>query len=226
LPFGPNRLLLTNAPVLVQRLVERWQLGAIFTLTSGAPITIQTGINSPYGLTNNLADLIGPLPKNSGKVTKLPNGVVTYFDGLQQVADPGKASVTTAQGLQGANTNFAIADAQGRILLANPTPGQAGNLGQNWFEGPGFVGLNANLSKRIRISETKEFEIRVDAINVLNRPNFAGSNNFGTNSANLSINSTQFGRLALPGSVPPNGVGVQGANAGNRQFVFNGRVNF
>src|SRR5262249_6044117 len=38
LPFGPNRRLLGNAPGFLSRLVERWQFGAIFSLSSGAPL--------------------------------------------------------------------------------------------------------------------------------------------------------------------------------------------
>jgi hypothetical protein len=78
-------------------------------------------------------------------------------------------------------------------------------LGEAWFEGPGRIALDANLVKRVRIDETKEVEIRLDAINVLNHPNF------GNPTAN--INSIQFGRIGLP-------------TGGNRQFVFNARLNF
>src|SRR5207245_8342824 len=42
LPFGPGRPLLSNAPRFVQRLAERWQLGGIFSWTSGAPLNITT----------------------------------------------------------------------------------------------------------------------------------------------------------------------------------------
>jgi hypothetical protein len=151
--------------------------------------------------------MVNALPKSFGKVTKtnLAPGVITYFDGLKQVTDPGRASITTQQSLQNFNSNFAIADAQDRLLLVNPLPGAVGNLGEAWFEGPGRISLDANLVKRVRIDERKEVEIRLDAINVLNHPNFGNPT--------AGINSTQFGRIALP-------------TAWNRQFVFNARVNF
>ena len=44
LPFGPNRAFLTNAPGVVQRFVERWQLGAILSRISGAPLSITAPI--------------------------------------------------------------------------------------------------------------------------------------------------------------------------------------
>ena len=40
LPFGPGRKFLGNASGFVSRLVERWQLGGIFSWSSGAPVTI------------------------------------------------------------------------------------------------------------------------------------------------------------------------------------------
>ena len=51
----------------------------------------------------------------------------------------------------------------------NPAPGTIGRLGLKWIEGPPVLGLDVNLIKRVRIGETKEFEIRMDAVNVLNK---------------------------------------------------------
>src|SRR5947207_11156484 len=160
LPFGPNRPLLANAPSIVQRLVERWQLGGVFSVNSGAPLQL-TGGFSPYGqgggFNLNFPDMVVALPKDTGKVTRTSApGVVTYFEGWTQVPDPGRANVTNLQSLQGADSNLAIADAQGRIVLANPTPGKLGNMGQNYLEGPGAMNLDENLVKRVRVAEGKE----------------------------------------------------------------------
>ena len=206
LPFGPNRRLLSSAPGFVQRIVERWQFGAIFSLSSGQPFSI-TANGSPYlSAGANYPNMLAEIPKSTGKVTATSTpGVITYFDGWKQVSDPGKLSLTTLQGLRGNNNNIAIQDASGKLILMNPALGAIGNMGLLWFEGPGSIGLDADIIKRVRITETKEFELRVDAINVLNHPNF------GT--PTTSINSTSFGRLALP-------------TTGNRQFTFNLRLNF
>jgi hypothetical protein len=114
------------------------------------------------------------------------------------------AGVTPAQSAQGSFTNLMIVDTQGNVLLTNPEPGTVGNLGQNWIEGPGSIGLDMNLVKRVRIDESKEFEFRLDSINILNHPNFGNPN--------TSINSTNFGRITTA--------------TGNRQFVLNLRLNF
>jgi len=67
-------------------------------------------------------------------------------------------------------------------------------------------GLNfdMSLSKRIRISETKNFEFRMDAISILNHPNWGAPN--------TTINNPNFGRIT-------------GAT-GNRSFTGNLRLNF
>ena len=215
LPFGPGQALLSGAPGFIQRLVERWQFGGIFSLTSGRPLNITAPIATVWQTATNMTpDIVGNFPKSSGKVTKLPNGV-TYFPGIQQVTDPSIAGVTSLNGLSGQFGNKAIADSEGRILLVNPRPGEVGSMGLMWIEGPWYLGLDMNLIKRVRITETKEFEFRVDTVNVLNHPNFGfntgreGQNPFfiGT-----SISSPDFGRFT----------DAQGA----RRFTFGARLNF
>jgi hypothetical protein len=206
LPFGPGQKLLGNAPSWVSRLVERWQLGAIFSLASGSPLTITAPLSTFTQGTNNTPVLVGDFPKSIGKVTKVNNGVV-YFDGFGQRDDPAITGVTALQGLQGQFSNKAITDSQGRIILVNPQPGELGNLGLKWIEGPGNIGFDMNLTKKVRLSESKEFELRLDAVNLLNHPNFGAPT-----AANLSINSTSFGRIT--------------SATGARSFVINSRLNF
>ena len=119
-------------------------------------------------------------------MTKVANGV-TYFPDLTQVTDPDRLNVTALQSTQGSFSGTAIADAQGNSLLVNAPPGRPGNMGLNWIEGPANIGLDMNLIKRIRIRETQEFEFRLDALNVLNHPNFGNPV--------LNINSNTFGRI-------------------------------
>jgi hypothetical protein len=45
-----------------------------------------------------------------------------------------------------------------------------GSLGQRWIEGPRKIGLDLNLLKRVRLTENKTLEVRVDAVNALNHP--------------------------------------------------------
>ena len=93
-----------------------------------------------------------------------------------QILDPARANVSTLNALQGSFSNRAITDAQGNPLLVNPAPGKVGTLGLRWVEGPSLVNFDMNLIKRVRITETREFEFRMDALNVLNSPQFANPN--------------------------------------------------
>jgi hypothetical protein len=214
LPFGRNRRFLKNNSGWVGRLVEQWQLGAVFSWSSGAPLDLAAPISTVTQVNSNLPVILGDFPKSSGKVTPVAVGA-TYFPDLKQIADPTKASVTTLQGLDGQFSNRAITDANGKILLANPSPGKIGTLGGRWIEGPGHVGLDMNLMKRIRIGETRQFEVRVDARNFLNTPYWANPD--------TNINSPNFGRMLASGSTGSNNADI---NSGARSFTISTRLNF
>jgi hypothetical protein len=64
-----------------------------------------------------------------------------------------------------------------------------GNLGRNTFRGPWFNGLNSSLSKSFRLTEHNRLQIRGEAINFLNHPNF--------DAIDTNLNHTTFGRAQL-----------------------------
>src|SRR5438309_2310920 len=92
--------------------------------------------------------------------------------------------------------------------------GTIGTLGLNPIVGPSYSELDVNLIKRVRIAETKEFQIRVDAINVLNHPNFSDPT-----TGNLNINSTGFGSITSTR-------GTLTSATGSRMFLTSLRLNF
>jgi hypothetical protein len=202
LPFGTGRLLLSNSPGWVQQIAANWQLGAIVNYNTGTPMDLTTGIGT-ISTVGAMPNIVGPLPKSTGKVTKVSNGVV-YFDGYTQVQDPGIANITTLNGLRTGYNSRAIMAPNGQIVLVNPQPGDIGTLGRAWIKGPGSLRFDANIIKRFRIHEDKEFEFRIDAINVLNTPVFANPN--------TSINSNSWGLIT--------------SASGERSFVLSTRINF
>jgi hypothetical protein len=104
----------------------------------------------------------------------------------------------------------AVQDPSGKIILTNPQPGTVGTLGQGIIRGPKSLNFDMNLVKRFKVSETKTFEFRIDAVNVLNHANFADPT--------VSIDSTNFGRItALRTELVGNGM---------RSFITNLRFNF
>ena len=222
LPFGTGHYLLGKAPGWLQNFVSKWQLGGIMNFSTGVPLTIQaTGVNT---ITNVAArpTQVGTIPSDMGKITKLANGV-NYFSGFTQVPDPSFAGVspacngstTACNGLFSAYSNQAIQGPNGQIILVNPQPGQIGTYGLATLRGPSRFDLDMNLIKRFRITETKQFEFRVDAVNVLNHPNF------GSPTLNMNGAAGTFGRISSLAS----GLNT-GGNGGMRSFVLNTRINF
>jgi len=203
LPFGPGRRFGNSSRGWKARLIERWQVAGIFNLFSGSPLGLTTGVASFNAFGGNTPVPVAALPKSTGKVMRTPNGVV-YFDGLNQVADPHIPRLTTLQAIQGRSTLRAITDSSGNLLLVNPAPGEIGALAPRFLEGPGSFRLDLNLIKRIRLTEFKNIELRLDAVNATNSPQFSNPNG--------DINSLNFGRITGAG--------------GNRVVVIGSRLNF
>jgi hypothetical protein len=205
LPFGADHYLLAGAPGWVQEIVSKWQWGGILNYNTGGPLSITSSTQAISNVAV-LPNIVGSFPKSTGSVTKVSNGVV-YFNNYTQVADPYVNNLTTAQALNTAFSNKAVADSNGNTVLVNAQPGQVGSLGLTTIKGPGIFNLDMNMIKRFPIHENVNFEFRLDLINVLNHPNFA--------SPVTNIDSTGaagFGRIT--------------SASGVRQFILNTRVNF
>jgi hypothetical protein len=205
LPFGPNRPLLAAAPGWVHRLVEGWNVSGIFSWNTGQPLGITTTRRTLDSRGNiNTPDLIGVLPDGLGR-TRQGDGFVEFFEGLSVRRAPapnfgGNAAVA------GRFSNNVVADRAGNVVLQDPQPGTAGNLGLalSGVEGPARLGFDMALQKRTRLTEGTTFTIRADAVNMLNRPLW--------DNPNTDINSANFGRIT--GAV------------GSRTITINARVDF
>jgi hypothetical protein len=203
LPFGTGHFLLGNAPGWIQQVVGKWQLGGIMNLTSGAPISFTSDVQT-ISTDGAKPNIVGNLPKDMGKLQKVANGVI-YYEGWTQIDDPGISRITALNGLRDGYENKAIVSPSGEIVLVNPQPGELGTLGYTTHRGPGDVRFDLNIVKRFQIMETRSFEFRLDAINVLNKPNW------GNPSTDINSNNN-FGRITTA--------------TGARRFVVNARVNF
>ena len=206
LPLGPGGRFLNGRNGVLSRLVERWQIGAIYNVFSGSPLTITSSRSSFNQFTDTTPMLVGAFSPGAGGVAVGPDGV-RYFANLTQIADPSIARLTTAQGLQARSTLRAIADASGNPLLVNPTPGLLGSLAPAYIEGPSTFRLDLNVLKRVKIRENIDFQFTANFIDALNTPQW---NN--PTAANLDINSINFGRITGAG--------------GARIIVLEARVNF
>jgi len=105
------------------------------------------------------------------------------------------AAVCTIQALYARNPD----GTPGEVLLKYAGEGKKGNLGQTTIMGLGQWNLDVNASKTFRVSESKSFQIRLDATNVLNHPvPGAPSLNAG---GPLGAITTKTGQRALQGQL-------------------------
>ena len=205
LPFGPNHMLLGNSPSWVSRIVEGWQVSGIFSWNSGDPLEfISTRRTLASRANSNTADLVGSLPKDAGNV-RVQNGFVEYFENLRTQRGP-LPNFGGDAALPGRFSNQVVVDSAGNIILQNPQPGTTGNTALNLagIQGPGSLGLDLSLSKSVKIGEGRNFTVRADAINALNKPQWGNPN--------TDINSASFGRITTA--------------TGARTFTINARVDF
>ncbi len=202
LPFGPGRKWLNGGHGFIKRLVEKWEIGAIFSKFAGSPLNLSDSFGTVFNTVSVTPMAYGAIPKSFGEVAKSGNNVV-YFQGWTQVPDPIRQNLPA--NLQSSATQLAIADASGKIIIGNPVLGSNGGVQVNLLRGPGTFSLNADIIKRVTIREGGlGLEFRADFINPTNTPQWG--------SPNTNIDSTTFGQIT--------------SASGNRLIVLGARINF
>src|SRR5262252_6558128 len=214
LPIGPNKLVMGNSSGWVARMVERWQLGLIYNLSSGYPTSI-TADSLLYG--NGLPDVRHPVDFNKLKGVRwgIRSGNFLqgrYFDNgdtFVGVDDPvcgtKLSSITTTCTLNalamvvpaGTPDSFLLNDGTGRtaqVVLQHPDFRKKGNLGNGTVISLGTWRFDANLGKTFQISESKSLQVRFDAQNVLNHPQ-PGNPTLNINAQDGAGNPTPFGQI-------------------------------
>jgi len=135
------------------------------------------------------------------------NGILTLQSGL-----PFTVLAGVDRSLAGVNLDHA--DVNGSVAVYNdkshvektakyfntsafslPALGTFGTSGRNILRAPGYANFDAGLFKNITLHEDKRLELRWEAFNSLNHPNFLAPNNSFTSSAFGRITSTSRGRV-------------------------------
>ncbi|MGO9262299.1 MAG: carboxypeptidase regulatory-like domain-containing protein [Bryobacteraceae bacterium] len=75
-------------------------------------------------------------------------------------------------------------------LFAPETLGQLGNAARRLFHGPGIDNFDMQITKTLPVTESKSFEIRVEAFNVFNHAQF-----YGPSAVDGEINDPNFGSV-------------------------------
>lgn len=76
--------------------------------------------------------------------------------------------------------------------FAVPARGTWGNVGRNTLRGPGLLQVDLALQRRFRLGADRNFELRLEAFNALNRQNLANPN------TSISSGVASFGRITGP----------------------------
>src|SRR5262249_1138030 len=120
--------------------------------------------------------------------TPAANGSYWAPGSFNVIKDP--QCLAIAASLQSSCSLNAIADAKtGQILLQNALPGAVPTMGLGSIIGPGRWRFDANLSKSIKLTESKALQFRLDAADVLNHPepNAPSLNITGNTAANFGV---------------------------------------
>jgi hypothetical protein len=143
LPFGRKKAIGNSWPGWLDRIVGGWQLGAMYALHSGFPLTAKVS-GDPSGTTSrSVRPNVNGTPNDPHQI-----GPGTFW------LDNG----TTASGVK---------------LYTAPTAYTFGNAGVGIVRGAGMTRVDGSLNKNFRVTEKKYFQLRLSAFNVTNTPIFS-----------------------------------------------------
>lgn len=148
LPFGRGKPIGSNMPSVINYIISGWQVAGTLRITSGRPFTVFAGLNTLSQTSGSYANC-NNCPRNMGNVHQAD------YDA------PGS-------GLR----NWWWT-AEERARFTQPAPGETGNTGRNYFVGPMYREADISLTRKFRFTERVNFDLRIDAKNVTNTPNFA-----------------------------------------------------
>jgi hypothetical protein len=214
LPIGPNKLLLANSSGWVARAVERWQTSFIFNGATGSPADAVASVNHLYGNSNyNVVSPQWKIPKGAMRWDGPNNNSGTFYDNtFINTLDPQCSTATVVGTTDTMGTNLSLSctlnalalrnsdGTAGELMLAYPMPGTKGNLGPRTLSYFGQWSLDASASKTLRISESKSFQIRIDALNVLNHP-IPGTPNYTVGGTNFGAVTTKSDQRTFQGQL-------------------------
>jgi outer membrane receptor protein involved in Fe transport len=143
LPFGRNKLLLSNANAVVNQIVGGWQISPVVNYSSGLPFTLSYSSCNASVPGSAPCRVNGQPSRFHNHITGFPGNNLSYYD--KQTL----GSVFTAPGLD-----------------------QIGTIGRNSVYGPHFFNTDIAVQKNFPIRESLYFQFRMDAFNVFNHINF------------------------------------------------------
>lgn len=167
LPFGTGKPFGSGLPSALRYVISGWQVAGGVRWTSGRPFTVYDGLFTVSNTVGSFANC-STCTRDMGKVIQ---------------ADPSGAGLLR---------NWFFTQEQ-RLMFTQSKPGENGNLPRNFFIGPKFFETDISFSKKFKINERFNFDLRVDARNLTNTPNFNAPSTVLPADGNLS--GSLFGRI-------------------------------
>jgi hypothetical protein len=178
LPFGKGKRFL-NHGALADEVIGGWKVAAIFQVQSGTPIALP----QLFRIGNPFTPGGTPSPINQHNVTcaTQTRTLAHWFNPCAFAQAPTAVLVPDPV----VNDNTILASQAGTLPYGQP--------GRLTVAGPGFNRLDLSLFKSFRIPlRESSFQLRADAINVMNTPSFGDPNNGITGGNAGQITSTRF----------------------------------
>ena len=188
-----------------------WQLSGFYQGYSGHPLEIYNGrtrargdakdangVPENLGGDYNLDGVANDRPNFAGNMASVYSGF-SPADGIfsnNARIGCGYAGMQSTNATAICKSSFGVTGSSAIFVNPSGSGVRFGTLGRNVFRGPWFNGLDAKLQKDFRLSADRaKLNIRLDALNLLNHPNFDG--------LDTNVASGTFGRaLILVGSAP------------------------
>ena len=220
---------------LLEKTLGGWQVSGFYQAYSGPPLEIflsrsryqgnvtYPGTNVPENLGGdyNLDGTANDRPLYIGSGSPYSN--YSPADGIFTDNHPIGCGFAGAQStnIAACNANYGVKTPN--ALFVNPSGGAIRyGMGRNAFRGPWYNNFDVAVSKTFGLTERIRMQIRADAVNVLNHPNFGG--------IQTNLNSGQFGRaqylVGNGGIYNPTTGGGSWSNGIARRFQFGARLSF
>jgi outer membrane receptor protein involved in Fe transport len=183
LPFGKDQRWATEG--LAHAILGGWQVNGILSIMSGQPINI-------------VQNAAGNL--NAGGSQQYPDLVKDHVDIF-----PDNQKKLPSAGGAGADPNAYQYFDRSAFAAVNIPAGQAqrfGSMPRNPIYGPGFYNVDLGLFKTIPLTRGSQLQLRMEALNAFNHPNFgnpgadisnAGTFGFITNTIGVGERNIRFG---------------------------------
>ena len=149
------------------QLGEGWQITSILNLQSGLPYTLYDSYDD-ISYTGEFLDRWN-FSGNPSDIhwTVDPSKQIHYYDYSQAPSVPQCAAHASQDQLA-----YYGCFVSGSAVITPPENGTFGNMGRNRFRGPTFSNLDMSVTKRWKLSERMNLQLRGEFFNILNHPNF------------------------------------------------------